>query len=605
MGIYQFREEDAIRFAETYKSGARLRYIGNEICLITCPYCHSTHDKYTFSINRKTGQFECKRASCAARGNMITLSRDFNFSLGRDADAYYKTVDYSRKQYKSFKEAHKPIEVRDYAIKYLESRGINAEITHKYEITTLKNNDDILVFPFRDENKELVFVKYRNTKFVKGESKGHKEWCESSCKPILFGMNHCDTEADNSSLIITEGQIDSLSVVTAGYTNAVSVPTGANGFTWIPYCYDFVNAFKTIIIMGDCENGKITLSEELSKRWRKKIKICRQEDYRGCKDANDLLRKHGVTAIRQAITNAEPIFSANFKPLAKVEQIDIMQMEGFKTNIESLDEILDGGFRFGQLAILTGKRGEGKSTIASMWGVQALNQNYNAYFYSGELMDFYFRNWMDCQVTGKKEHSASDHDKLNMWYGDKAFIYDDEIISKDEDELVTLPESIETAIVQKNCRFILIDNLMTALDDDLSTDLYRAQSKFVGTLAKIAKKYNVFILLICHPRKSLGKLENDDISGSSNITDKADLVLAYGKNKDDMDVNHRILRVTKNRLTGKLADRDGDEIHLIYDPNSRRIAENTSDFFNIRFGWNADPYGFETVEDENMDIIPF
>lgn len=602
MSIYQFREEDVERFIREHCKG-RVKRQGSEVFFEECPYCHSEKDKYKFSINRKTGQFECKRASCGVKGNMITLARDFDFSLGRDVDAYYKTADYSKKQYKTFKDAHRNIDVRSGAIEYLRKRGISEDIVRRYEITSLKDNDKVIVFPFRDVDNTLTFVKYRNSEFVKGETKGNKEWCESNCKPILFGMNRCDTEADMGCLIITEGQIDSLSIAMAGYTNTVSVPMGANGFTWIPYCYDFVNQFKTIVVMGDHENGKITLSEELCKRWRKKIKICKPEDYRDCKDANELLQKHGVPAIRQAISNAEPVLSANIKPLAKVKQVDIMKMEMFSTCIPQLDEVLSGGFRFGQLAILTGKRGEGKSTIASMLGVRAMSQKYNAYFYSGELMDFYFRNWMDCQVTGKFEHSASDHDKLNMWYGDKAFIYDDEIIDKDEDELVTLPESIETAIVQKNCKFILVDNLMTALDDDLSTDLYRNQSKFVGTLAKIAKKYNVFILLICHPRKSLGVLGNDDISGSSNITDKADIVMVYGKNENDGDPNHRILRVTKNRLTGILADREGDEIHLVYDPKSRRVAESTRELFNIRFDWNTDPYGFEQVED--MEMIPF
>lgn len=597
MGIYKFEPEDAERFAKHI--GIASRHRGKQLEFVTCPYCKA-QDKWTFGISLETGQFECKRATCGTKGNMITLSKDFNFSLGKDADTYYRTCDYSKKQYKEFREAHKPLTVLPEAVEYLKGRGISEDIIQKYEVTARTDNNKVLLFPFRDESGALTFIKYRNTDFKKGETKGSKEWCAPGRKPILFGMNHCNPEADNGDLIITEGQIDSLSVAMAGYTNAVSVPIGCNGFTWIPHCYDFMNKFQRIIVMGDCENGKITLSEELSKRWPTKTRVCRPEDYRECKDANEILQKYGVLAIREAISRAAAPYNSHIKPLAKVQQVDIMKMESFRSGIETLDKLLDGGFRFGQLAVLTGKRGEGKSTIASMIGVRALAQGYSCFFYSGELMDFYFRNWMDCQVTGKLEHLASEHDKLDLWYGDRAYIYDDTIIT--DDELTDLPKTIETAIIQNDCKFIMVDNLMTAMTDDLSVDLYRSQSNFVGRLATIAKKYNVFVLLVCHPRKTNQQLSNDDVSGSSNITDKADLVLTFGRIKDGPPDARKIC-ITKNRLTGKITDTEG--IRLVYDQKSRRLAEHSAEFRNIRFDWNADPYGFEEVDDEDLEVIPF
>ena len=69
--------------------------------------------------------------------------------------------------------------------------------------------------------------------------------------PILFGMNHCE---GYERLVITEGQIDSLSLTEAGVSNAVSVPTGANGFTWVPHCYEWLNRFEELVVFGDCEN---------------------------------------------------------------------------------------------------------------------------------------------------------------------------------------------------------------------------------------------------------------------------------------------------------------------------------------------------------------
>ena len=68
----------------------------------------------------------------------------------------------------------------------------------------------------------MQFVKYRKTDFDKARDK-NKEWCEAGTRPILFGMKQC---VDFETLVITEGQIDSLSVSEAGVKNAVSVPTG-------------------------------------------------------------------------------------------------------------------------------------------------------------------------------------------------------------------------------------------------------------------------------------------------------------------------------------------------------------------------------------------
>jgi len=601
MGIYEFKKEDVFRFAQ--QIGMKTSQKGSELIFDRCPYCRPEKDRHTFSINLTNGMFECKRAKCGAKGNMITLSRDFDFSLGKEVDAYYRTVDYSRKQYRQFVQKH--IETKETAIEYMDSRDIFPEIVRKYEITMSDKQKYVMVFPFRDENGELQFIKYRNLKYDKDQG-GSKEWCEKNCKPILFGMNHC---SGFSRLVITEGQIDSLSCVQAGIENAVSVPTGKNGFTWIPYCWDWVNQFQKIVVFGDCENGYITLAEELTRRWPMKVSVVRVEDYRGCKDANELLQKEGPEAVRYAVENAEPQNLNCIKPMAKVERVDIMQMEKMSTGLVSLDRVLDGGFRFGQLAILTGKRGDGKSTMASMWGCEALNQNYNCFFYSGELPDFFFRNWMDRQITKKREISQADEDQLNQWYGEKAFIYDNTSVPDQNAELLKI---IEIAIVQKNCRFITIDNLMTALDPDLEADLYRQQSKFVGELAAMAKKYNVFILLVAHPRKQYGSISNDDISGSSNITDRADIVLVYGRPKKDknekeqgvaevVDDTQRTLEVLKNRLTGKLAT-EKKGIKLVFEEGSKRIAEHTSDFIKKTFNWNNDPYGFESADGSD---VPF
>lgn len=605
MGIYEFKADDAFRFSQ--EIGGKSRQKGDELQFEQCPYCRggkNKKDRGTFSINLRTGQFKCLRESCGAHGNMITLSKDFNVSLGTEVDEYYS----SKKQFRKIHTRKRP-EAKPAAVAYMESRGISEAVTRRYNITVRNDNEKILVFPFYDENEILHFVKYRNTGFRKGIDK-NKEWCEADCKPILFGMNHCNL--DNPVLILTEGQIDSLSVAEAGIENAVSVPTGAKGFTWIPYCWDFMAKFKTLIVFGDYENGHITLLEEMQQRFQGCVKCVRMDDYQGCKDANELLMAHGKEAVRMAVENAQAIPAKRIRPLEEVKRVDLSKLEKLRSGIASLDKII-GGFYLGQLILLTGERGEGKSTLASQFGTFAIAAGYTTFFYSGELMDWYFRAWFDLQVAGRQHINALVSNfgytsysidgncipQIEQWYRGKAYIYDNGIIQQDDEEDESLLKTMERAVVQYGCRVLFVDNLMTAITDDIASDLYRQQTKFVKALALMAKKYNVLIFLIAHPRKSTGnEFGNDDVAGSSNITNLVDVVLKYSRPKkigEEAARCDRLLTIHKNRLTGR-TNRDG--IRLYYQEGSKRISENPE-----TFDWNLGWEGMTKVQSDEQ--IPF
>ena len=605
---YEFKRNDAFSFASI--KGATVKIKGNELSFTYCPYCGGgkNKDKDTFAINLSTGQFNCLRSSCNASGGFVTLARDFDYPI----DSEYKYQ--ARKPFKKL--PNKSIVSKNKAIEYLDSRGISADITKKYEITVQTDNDNILVFPFKDENSDLQFIKYRNMVYVKGESHGSKEWCEVNCKPILFGMSQCNP--DNKTLIITEGQIDSLSIAECGIENAVSVPTGAKGFTWVPNVWEWFCKFETIIVFGDFENGSMTLLEEIKKRFKGTVRAVRELSYRDCKDANELLRKHGKQAVIDAVYNAELIPIARVKQLADVQAVDIYGLPKLHTNFTEIDRLL-GGLYFGQLVLLSGRRGEGKSTFMSQIIAEALEQNLPTFIYSGELNDYYFKRWLDLQIAGPRnivpirdargfEYSditKSTTDRISDWYRDKAFIYDNNII--DDCELDDLIKIIEKSIMQYGIKLVCIDNLMTALDVSMTDDLYRAQSKFVGKLAKLAKQHEVVIILVAHPRKQSLDLTNDDVSGSSDITNKVDVVMNYTTAKVDAkspipEPNERILSITKNRLTGKIT-KSGSEIKLYYDETSKRIV-GADQAFDKAYSWeNINNQGFITAEDVDLPFM--
>lgn len=583
--MYEFNKDDAYRFADFI--GTQTKENNNELMFKVCPYCKGDGkgNTYKFSINLSTGAFNCMRSSCKAKGNMMTIAKDFDFKLSGWSDAPVK-------KYREFKKPPKPIVPKEPAVKYLESRGISEDVAKRYEITTQNGKDNILVLPFFDEHGEMPFIKYRKTDYNKDRDT-NKEWCEKGGKPILFGMKQCNLE--NKTLIITEGQIDSLSVTETGYENAVSVPTGANGFTWIPHCWEWLHNFDTLIVFGDHEKGIITLVDELKTRLKFiRIKVVREEDYKDCKDANEILRKYGKEQVKVCIDKAVDLPIEHSKQLADIAKRNPFDIPKMKTGYRDLDELLYGGLPFGGITLITGKSGEGKSTVVSQMLLNAIDEGHKVYVYSGELPNDMFMAWMLFQAAG--EHvvkyrtkwgnegynvSEKNEEKIREWWRDSIFIYSDE--NNENDEQTDLLKIFEDMIVRYGIDVILIDNLMTAIDLVASreSDKYERQSKFVKALARLALKYKVLILLVAHMRKNNFSVNgNDEVAGSSDITNLCSVTLMYERDRDDGD--KRLLKCWKNRIFGKV---NPEGWQMEYDERSKRVY-GIHDDKNKEFGWS-------------------
>lgn len=603
---YELKESDIFDFARQQNISVKVR--GDEVSFNLCPYCHggvNKQDRGTFSINRKTGQFKCLRASCHVEGNMITLARDFDFKLTDEFSNFYR----KKPTFKRLKQPEKPIIPKSAAVEFLSERSISEKTAEKYSVTVRNDNDTVMCFPIFDTEGTIINVKYRNLKYTKDKKNGIKEWFEPNCQPYLYGVQTWNGSFDR--MVLYEGQLDALAGYEAGIENSFSVPGGAKGFTWWPPSYEFVSQFKEMIIFGDFENGKITLLDDMLQRFDGTIKHVRESDYKDCKDANDILIKYGKDQIIKCIKNAVVLPIADVIELADVPDVDLSKLEKLKTGIKCLDRILYGGLPFGGVSLISGKPGEGKSTLASQILVNAISNDYKCFAYSGELPNFIFKGWMSYQVaggthvfqTGDGIHedmgygiSEANRNLISEWYRGKAYIYDNTSIDKDEH--LGLLEAVEKSIQRYGCRVILIDNLMTALDMEISSgdDKYEKQSNFMKKLTRIAIRYNVIILLVAHKRKNnFSTNGNDEISGSGDIANLGMVTIAYEKDSK-IDSSKRLLKIAKNRLFGKT---DNEGMILDYDERSRRIYGQGDDP-NIEYGCFNDD-GF--VAAEELDVI--
>lgn len=241
--------------------------------------------------------YVCKRGSCGVRGRFEELAKVF----GEQAELLRPAAK-AKKQYEPPSIALKPL--TEEIIAYFEKRKISQTTLEAFGISSDAQGN--IVFPFyRDQ--ELVYVKFRAPH--KPQPKERKEWQASNTRPILFGMDLCSFA---QPLIITEGQIDALSLYEAGIRNVVSVPSGCSNLEWIDHCWDWLERFRSIIIFGDNDDPGRKMVRDVVRRLDEARCMVVEEypdrpDGKPCKDANEILYFLGPEALQNAVDRANPV----------------------------------------------------------------------------------------------------------------------------------------------------------------------------------------------------------------------------------------------------------------------------------------------------------
>jgi len=583
---------DVITFARRYLG--QFKQHGNEIQPVYCPFCHggNNKDKYSFAINIDKETFNCKRGSCARQGHFNQLLKEFGEETNRSSN--YEIYKPAKKHYK------KPATIietpKDKVEKYLTLRGFTKDVWERRGVGESNGN---IVFPYY-ENGQLVMVKLRKPEKYNGN--GMKSWREEGGKAVLWGMDFCDP---SNPLVIVEGEPDALALDQAGIENVVSVPSGAQDLTWIETCWEWLEQFKQIIIWGDNDEPGQEMVRKLITRlgdWR--CYVVNSEH----KDANVSLVTDGPAKTAEKVFNAKSVPVNGLIDLADVVPVDQTKIERVCSGVLALDTSI-GGFLMGELSVWTGKSGQGKSTLLGQMMLQAIEEGFNVCAYSGELRADRFQYWVNLQAAGKK-YIAYHHDeirqkkipfipklineKIKNWYRGKFWLYDNNINS-DNNESTGIIKLFTYAARKYNCKLFLVDNLMTSKFNTgkSDSDFYRAQSNFVGELVHFAKTYNVHVHLVAHPNKTKGKLEKENISGTGDITNRADNVLSVERDEEHPLCN--IVTVLKNRSDG-VQDK---VIGLCFDPQSKRFWQDSDRTEGNR------KYSWEDMPDVVPKCVPF
>ena len=318
-----------------------------------CPSCHPKRRnklERTLSLSVESHQFMWNCWHCDDKGRAFTFER------------------------RPMTPAPKPIQADDLtdltpeAKVYLESRGIhmytgltNVRSCVKY-FSKLQRETQALAFISRTDKGQITSVKYRSLEdksFAAQGSQG-RYWNLENATP-------------DKPLVITEGEMDALALHEAGIPNAISVPSGApsaSGAVSSGGRFDYMGSGEKlyascgrVILFTDQDEPGRALADELARR------IGKHRCYfvmvpLDCKDANEVLVRHGKDRLREIVEQAKPWPVAGLYDATHYAEkvLDLYQKgagRGISTGLDSVDEIYT--VAPGMVTVVTGVPSSGKS----------------------------------------------------------------------------------------------------------------------------------------------------------------------------------------------------------------------------------------------------
>lgn len=471
-------------------------------------------------------------------------------------------------------------ELSGQAVSYLQKRGLSEPTIMACRVRGGSGGSIAIPFYF---HQKLVLIKYR---FAGVPEKGRpKEWAEAGGLPVMWRMDEIDPA---KPVYLTEGMLDAMSLMEAGYSNVISVPSGTGSADQaIDNCWDELEKIERFVIVADADLPGRDMEQRIARKLGEARCSYIPAYPDACKDANEVLVSKGVEGVRQLVETAEPVPMAGLIDVSEVYPPDDTQTRRIPSAIQSVNACM-GGFSLGMLVVWSGRRGDGKSTAVSQEVLTAVEHGERVCVFSGELTQHEFVHWLDLQAAGC-DYLGLTWDELRQmnvpviphmvqrrikaWYAGKIFLCESNIgdLEYESDDILRL---FDYAIARYNVSVCVVDNLMTAMMAISSEDYYRAQERFAAKLKRLAVKRNCVVHLIAHPRKTQGTLENDDVGGSSAITNLADQVIMVGRGK---------LTIKKDRKHGTI----NKEVPLVYYSDCRQLRD-MADPKAYQYGWDRE-----------------
>ena len=503
----------------------------------TCPNCRDTRSNKTdksLSINWKLCTAYCYHC-------------DAKFFFGKtDKSDKEETATRKKEETKEYKKPGRLANEKapgEEVLKWFESRGIPADVVVEEGITQAARVfsqkgvvEKCMLFPYYEEDR-LVNRKYRTVK-------AKHFMLEAGAKLIPWRINEIE---DTPECIITEGEMDALSFIVAGYNNVISVPNGAQKN--LTYLDEFIETHfenKTrIYIASDTDAKGLELRAELVRRFGEEK--CRIVTYgEGCKDANELLLQSGAEALRRAIAEAQEVPLEGIFTAADVKDELLVLFEnglqqGAVLHMGELDRLLS--VEVGRLMVVTGIPGDGKSEFLDEMAIRLWRyydwrcawfspENFPVTLHHPKLIEKLIgKRFIKTMMSRMELDAAVEYLSRNFF----------DILPEEDYQVDTILEKAETLVRRKGIRVFILDPY-NCLEHQIPTGQSETQyiSEFLEKLRSFAKRKQVLVILAAHPTK----MKRDpltkqfpvptmyDISGSAAFFNKADFGIAIERDRN-------------------------------------------------------------------------
>lgn len=501
----------------------------------------------------------------------------------------------------NYKYPHAELPLNDTVKSYQSKRGISEDTCNYFGIGSDQWGN--VVYNMYDTEGQLITVKYRASHSPRGNEPKYWYQAGADTAPVLFGIDKADP---TKPLLLTEGMQDCMAAYEAGFTNVVSIPSGAEDTNWIEFNYEFLDRCEDIILWYDNDlagqDGIIKAAQRLGEYRVKLVKLLPDDEaavenyYQDIThnttvhirktDANNILLACGKERVLAVINSAEEIPLDHMVDLMTVEPFNIAEVGYLPSGFASLDREIFG-YVNGTFNIWTAYAGCGKTSLLSKSAIlETADSGESVFWFNSESSKETMSSWLLSQAASRKhmvEYTSQNGFKfyrptveavnaMKQFYSKKILVYDNLLMSNPDNVL----DKMKSVYRRRGTKVFVLDNWMCLNFRGVSEqDVAGAQVEFLNKLIHMKEQYGWVVHIVAHPKKpSINEpLNQYSLLGTSNLTNLADRIFGLEKNlaPEFRDGNYdRQVTVFKDRILGK----QGARVGLIYDPVTRRLYSN-------------------------------
>jgi archaellum biogenesis ATPase FlaH len=361
-----------------------------------------------------------------------------------------------------------------------------------------------------------------------------------------------DMYPEPQKVILTGGEKDALALIAHGF-NAICLnsETAEPSETLLRDLYK--NQMMITGILYDLDDTGVQRACDLSTRLKcPVITLPKSLLELGGKDVSDFFKFGGTVEELQQLIDDIPANKVTELPERKSVRTAQQRLEDAK-NMPEIQKMLDVFLHSGELAILFGDTGIGKSILAvaiadavsrgvELLSLENQSEASKVIYYDFELSDKQF----------EKRYSNSDN--IPHKFSDSLFTdnvdFSTLVVDRNNKFEKVLLDKIRLDVMDIGAKLVIIDNL-TFLTAQTASDVQVAM-EIMKLLKQLKSDLNITILVLAHTTKIKVRkaLDINDLAGSKQLSNFADTVFAVGVSA--ADTGHRYIKQIKPSRSGEL-----------------------------------------------------